>query len=590
MGMHRGIFSLVLCALALTIAWTPGKVANAAAPLVPICAIQGDGFTSPRVGTTLRTRGVVTADFDETSLEGFFIQEGDCDSNPATSDGVFVFLGERVNLVAAGDRVEVCGTVVEFYGQTRLAVAPADVQILAQGQDLPAPEELNPPFDDEQARAYFETLEGMRVTLGAGRVVGPTDARGNTWLVREDLGLARVFADDPAGTGEIITAGSEGLYALPPAAVGERVAGLAGVLDYRLGAYKLLLLAEPARNPVRSTLTGTESAPLPGFTFGTLNLDNLFDTVDDPDKDDPVLTSAEYQRKLDKLALLIRDGLGEPDFLAVQEAENDVVLLHLAAREGLTVNYEVIWVDSPDRRGIDVALLYNPARVTVTGFEARQGCTALVDGLGPDGNLDVEDPQNALTCDLDGDGTPDGNRLFSRPPLVVAMTADLGQGEPLPLWVVVNHWKSKREDTRTREYTLPRRLEQAAFVAALVDEIEAAHPGAAVVVLGDLNDTPASQPLAALAQSGLWDAVRGIPRGERYTYIYRGVSQTLDHVLVNGVLAVNLVTVQPVHLGADYPAVYASQPGIYRASDHDPLRVEYTVLPWRMYLPIVGSR
>jgi predicted extracellular nuclease len=226
--------------------------------------------------------------------------------------------------------------------------------------------------------------------------------------------------------------------------------------------------------------------------------------------------------------------------------------------------------------------------VTVSAATAHQGCTALVDGLGPDGNLDVENPQNAQTCDTDGDGVFDGNRLFSRPPLVVEMHADLGGGETLPLWVLVNHWKSKREDTRTQAYTLPRRLEQAAFVAALMREIEAAHPGAAVIVLGDLNDIPASQPLGVLASAGLWNAARSIPRAARYTYIYRGISQTLDHVLVNAPLAINWVDVQPIHLGADYPAIYEDQPGIYRASDHDPLRVTYTVLPWRAYLPLVS--
>jgi hypothetical protein len=62
--------------------------------------------------------------------------------------------------------------------------------------------------------------------------------------------------------------------------------------------------------------------------------------------------------------------------------------------------------------------LYNAERVRLLSYEVRQGCTALVDGLGPDGNLDVTNPQNTITCDADGDGVLDGNRLFSRPPLL----------------------------------------------------------------------------------------------------------------------------------------------------------------------------
>ena len=558
------------------------------APLVPICVIQGSGFTSPRVGETLRAQGVVSADFDDTSLDGFFIQTANCDSDPATSDGIFVALDEGVNLVEVGDFVEVRAMVAEFYGQTRLETNPADVQIIASGRDPPPAVELQPPFENEQARSYFEALEGMRVSLDSGKVIGPTDARGNTWLVRSDLGIPRVFDDDPAGTGEIIMVGSEGLFAPNPAKVGDTFQGLDGVLDYILGAYKILLLTGVSQPSSATLHPGAEAASLPGFTFGSCNLDNLFDIVDDPETEDPVPSPPEYQRKLDKLALLIRDGLGEPDFLAVQEAENETVLQHLAARVELTVDYDVIWQNGPDRRGIDVGLLYNSEKVVITGFEAHQGCTALVDGLGPDGNGDVQAPQNALTCDTDGDGILDGNRLFSRPPLLVQMTVDLGGGENLPLWALVNHWKSKREDTRTQEHTLPRRLEQAAFVAALTDEIERAHPGAGVIVLGDLNDTFASQPLARLAQARLWNATRHIAREERYTYIYRGVSQTLDHVFVSSALAVNWVAVQPVHLGADYPAIYESQPGVYRASDHDPLLVRYTLLPYHTFLPLIS--
>ena len=72
-------------------------------------------------------------------------------------------------------------------------------------------------------------------------------------------------------------------------------------------------------------------------------------------------------------------------------------------------------------------------RVQVLEFQARQGCTPLVDGLGPDGNGDVNDPQNEITCDSDGDGHLDGNRLFSRPPLVALLRACLdGCLENLP--------------------------------------------------------------------------------------------------------------------------------------------------------------
>ena len=585
--MHRGsLFTFVFTIFLFSIAHaSEGEGVTA---LSPICQIQGSSWSSPKYNQSVRTQGVVTADFDATSQKGFYIQAENCDSNPATSDGVFVYLGERLDLVSAGDRVEISGTVTENYGLTQINAAASAVQVLAQEQALPAAVELNPPFDDEQARVYFEAQEGMLVSIAEARVVGPTDSQQDTWVARADLGLARVFQDDPVGTGEIICLGAEGIDKLTPAKVGDQILGTRGVLGYSVGVYRILLLAAPTQIPAKSSFWGTENSPKLGFSFGTFNLENLFDVVDDPDKDDAVLTSAEYQRKLDKLALALHDGLSEPAFLAVQEAENEVVLKHLAARVGIEADYEVIWLDGPDERGIDVALLYRPDLVTVLDYAQRQGCTRLVDGLGPDGDRNVTNPVNAVTCDTNGDGVPDGNRLFSRPPLVVHLEVALGEGENLPLWVLVNHFKSKREDNSTLAYTLPRRVEQAQFVGGLAREIMAAHPGAGGMVLGDLNDYPDSQPLAALRQAGLWNAMTGIERSNRYTYIYQGVSQVLDHVLVSPALAVNSVRAQPVHVNADYPYFYRGQAGvIYRGSDHDPVLVQYQVLSERVYLPLV---
>lgn len=579
---------VLLCSFLLIIL-TAGQVGiGFAAPMVQICQIQGNGLSSPRYGQSLKTQGVVIADFDETSAKGFFIQDENCDSDPATSDGVFIFLDDRLDLVSEGDLVEVSGTVAEYFGLTRIDAVPSGVGVLSQGHVLPAATELQPPFDNEQARTYFESLEGMLVAVDEARVVGPTDSQEDTWAVRSDLGLERVFQDDPAGTGELICVSADGHYELQPAKVGDQILGLRGVLDFSLGTYRVQLLAEPTQIPMQNSFLETGETSGLGFSFGTVNLDNLFDLTDDPAKDDPVLTSAEYQRKLDKLALTIHEGLGEPTLLAVQETENQIALNHLLARDEIVADYGSIWLDSPDKRGIDVALLYRRDQVTVHDFELRQGCTSLMDGLGPDGDRNVQDPHNAVTCDTDSDGVLDGNRLFSRPPLVAHLEVALGDGETLSLWILSNHFKSKREDSSTQAYTLPRRVEQAQFVAELVTEIEAAHPGEGVIVLGDLNDYPDSEPLAALRQAGLWDAMLGVERASRYTYIYRGGSQVMDYVLVNSVLALNWVQVQPIHLNADYPYVYRGQNEImHRASDHDPVLAHFVVLSNRVYLPVI---
>ena len=350
----------------------------------------------------------------------------------------------------------------------------------------------------------------------------------------------------------------------------------------------MALLAQPTliHGSVPSSVEKYTSVP--GFTFATFNFNNLFDWLDDPDKDNVVLGESEYHRKLDKLALTLHN-LGEPTFVAVQEVENDIVLAHLLARAVIEADYDFIWNDGPDERGIDVALAYRLDQISSLSFEQYQGCTSLADGFGPDGNRDIQDPQNAITCDTDGDGALDGNRLFSRPPLVVQLDASLGDGKSMPLWVIVNHWKSKLGDTDYKAYTLSRRVEQAQFVASLTNEILNAHPGANLIVLGDLNDFPNSLPLARLTQTGLLNVILDIPKPTRYTYIYQGVSQVLDYALISPALSIHQVTPQPVHLNADFPTIYQDQSlTAYRSSDHDPVNFKFVFLSHQLYLPIAG--
>jgi predicted extracellular nuclease len=374
-----------------------------------------------------------------------------------------------------------------------------------------------------------------------------------------------------------------------------------GGLGYVRGAYQVLLDAAPL---VDAGLAGRRQATLKrapktagagGFNFlqlATFNLENLFDLQDDPAREDPVPRLAAYQRQLAKLAGALHGPMGEPALVAVQEVENDRVLSDLVSRPEVQTPYQAVWVEGPDARGIDVALLYDPRRVVLRGYQTHQACTRLQDGLGPDGNRDVQNPLNAATCDVDGDGHDDGNRLFSRPPLAVRVQvcpqscSPTATGPPLDLWVVVNHWKSKSQDTPWNEHTLARRTEQAQAVVQLIDHLRIFEPGTPVVVLGDLNDLPGSEPLERLAQSGLVNLLPSLHRSTRYTYIYQGVSQVLDHVLVSPELAGQVVKVEVLHLNADYPAALeADIHSPLRSSDHDPVLVWMQFPAYRQYLP-----
>jgi hypothetical protein len=625
-GIARKFIQLTALAAAVCFLFASGSAAlshslTQDSSFTTTCQVQGSGFHSPYAGKSVRTKGVVYADLDQTSRRGFFIQTENCDGNQATSDGLFIYLGAAQDIVKPGDQVEVAGLVQEYFGRTEINAAPADVRILSPGQPLPLPVDLAPPFGNREAVSYLETLEGMYVKLADSRVVGPTDGDDQTWVVRADLGIDRVFPDDPAGTGAVVCVDDSGLYEVAPEAkVGDRVLDLYGSLDYSGGLYCMALAGRPSvwqsvqgldtsavRHQPRLQPAGSiaaEEIAAPGgsgFSIATFNLADLFDTVDDQANDDTVLSASEYQRRLQKRALAIHSALGEPEIIAVQEVENGAVLQALLLRPEILTDYSTLWIDGPDERGIDVALLFRPDRVEAVGHQVRQGCTRLVDGFGPDGNRDILDPQNTITCDSDGDGRMDGNRLFSRPPLIVRLSVcrgtcnqvtsgPAGAAGAQEIWLIANHFKSKVEDGEVAQYTLNRRIEEARFVAGLVDEI-LAHPAANLVVLGDLNDLPGSQPLQILIEKGLRDPWENVARPHRYSYNYHGVSQVLDYTLVHLSLPLSLVKLEPVPINADYPVAYEDiGASLYRSSDHDPLLAHIRWLDHLVYFPFIPTK
>jgi len=114
-----------------------------------------------------------------------------------------------------------------------------------------------------------------------------------------------------------------------------------------------------------------------------------------------------------------------------------------------------------------------------------------------------------------------------------------------------------------------RRNAQAKVVAELVSELLARDPEAAVLVLGDLNDFESSKPLATLEGAGLENLLLRLPLADRFTYVYLGNSQVLDHILVSPSLT-NGAEIDIVHLNAEFPTAD-------RASDHDPVIVRLVI-------------
>ena len=143
-------------------------------------------FSTAYVDQVVSTRGVVFADLEETGSRGFFMQDENCDTDPQTSNGIFVYLDEKYNLVASGDYVEVRGTVAEYYGRTELITASDGVSNLVEGEPPPVSLDLYPPLDNQESDRYLESHKGMFVSMPAVNVVGPTNADGETWMIASE--------------------------------------------------------------------------------------------------------------------------------------------------------------------------------------------------------------------------------------------------------------------------------------------------------------------------------------------------------------------------------------------------------------------
>jgi predicted extracellular nuclease len=168
------------------------------------------------------------------------------------------------------------------------------------------------------------------------------------------------------------------------------------------------------------------------------------------------------------------------------------------------------------------------------------------------------------------EGDPEGESSGARRPLLAELEVD---GETV--FVVVVHLTSKGGDDRPfgpQQPPCPRsqaqRTRQATAIAAVVERLLGADPDARVIVLGDFNEFQERPPIRALERAGLVNLTWLLLPPERYTYVFQGVSQALDHVLVSRALAEGAegAEVDVVHVNAEFPARE-------RTSDHDPVVV-----------------
>lgn len=578
----------------------PGPVA---APVggVPIHRIQGDGHRSPLEGSGVEgVRGVVT----HTVPWGFYLQApvDTWDADDATSEALFVYLGDPPE-VSVGDAVSVDGRVQEAVpggedtGNLPITELHAErVSVEASGRALPPPVVLGqggrpPPTERiapeaqpmERGRLqparygldYFESLEGMRVQVRDAVAVGPTHRSGvitvvgdgGTHATQRTLRGGLYLSPDDANPERIHV---DGRWAgdAPTLAVGDRFeAPVVGVLDYRHGRYRLYVtegwpaVGRTGPAPEAGTSLRGDAHHL---SIASVNAEGLH---------------PGDAAGVEKLARVVVQRLGSPDVVALQEVqdENGTEPGALSAAGSYEALQAAIahaggplyqWVDVPphaqDADGgppggnIRVGLLWRPDRVRMP----RRGAPAPMEpvelGRGPDGDVRLEPNPGRIE-------PTHGVWTRSRKPLA----AELRFGGRR-LFIVNVHLTAKIGDAPRFGAEQPpptpsesRRLGQVRVLARWIEALLEADPDACVVALGDFNDFAWSRPLGILGDASMHNLMAALRPEDRYTYVYYGNSQALDHVFVSDCLRAG-AQVDAVH-------VHAEQPEGARASDHDPV-------------------
>ena len=574
-------------------------------PAASIHEIQGRGHVSPLLGRCVdNVAGLVTSILGRRGGQAFWIQDPVGDEDGATSEGLFVTALEGLSNVEVGDRVRLGGRVEEpAWGlelpvtrlfATSLDIAerrqalPRPVVIGAGGVKIPQPDVASAGlviFDtDLFAADAWESLEGMLVRVEKAVVVGPTSANGELTVLpdagieaelRTRRGGLRLLVDNLNPQRIVI---DDRLVPSPPGLrVGQSVSvPVDGILHYSFGSYKLLntrplpAVGSGGLARERTALAGDTSH----LTVATFNLENL--------------SAVSEAESFAGLAAIVATNLRAPDIVAVQEVQDDtgpendgtvtaahtLELLIEAIESAGGPRYGVRSIDPVDNAdggqpgaNIRNAFLFNPARVE---FVDRQDCpddaaVELTDDLSLRCSPGLIDPSNPAFKRNEED------RGGSRKPLVGEFRF-AGKS----LFVVNLHLASKGGDDPIFGRRQPRvestsrhRTDQAKAVAAFVSEVLQNDETARVVVLGDLNDFENSDALRALETVGLEDLVKRLPLEHRYSYVYLGNSQVLDHILVNEALAGG-AEIEMVHVNAEFPAAE-------RASDHDPVIVRLSI-------------
>lgn len=595
---------------------TPGAANESEPPdnseVTPIYQIQGAALTSPLEGESVTTTGIVTA----VDSNGFYLQDPDGDGNIATSDALFVFTSDAPG-VSVGDELQVSGTVSEFFpggegtrnlSTTQISGSPTievvssgnnlpDTVIIGEGGRVPPTENIDKNPNNYNAsvdgRDFFESLEAMRVTAQNPVAIAGTNRFGEIFTVVDNgdnasglstRGTLNISPDDFNPEKVQIDPDSDvSGFDAPTVDTGAQLEDVTGVVSYGFGNFEIIPTEDfTTSNSDLSPKTTTieESADeLTVATYNVLNLDPN-DNESDPEERDTDVADGRF----DAIANDIVNNLNTPDIIGLQEVQDndgadntdvtaaDVTLQTLVdsitAAGGPTYEFIDNTFIVDDQSGgqpggnIRTAFLYDPSGVD------------LVDGsVRPVGDQDPGSPFNGARLPLAADFEFNGQEIT----IVNNHFSSKGGSSPI---VGVDQPFEELQENPDVNGSLDERREQAQAVNDFVDGVFASDADANVVVVGDLNEFEFISPLDILAgtvestnggrdtlaggAAVLTNLINDIPEDERYSFIFQGNSQQLDHILVSDSLLEG-AEIDNVHVNSEFAET------AQRASDHDPV-------------------
>lgn len=574
--------------------------------------IQGEGHRSPFEGQVVEgIEGVVTYTYTLNNSTYYHIQTPDekADDNPNTSEGIVLYSGNKKWPIQVGDLVSVKGQVNEYAidgfadrQETDMKVTQINVrddkggqvEVIQSNVALPEPIILNEEnmsmkaIDSDQLQVFnpetdaidfWESLEGMRVQVENVKSVAPQEhgdlitvlesaptntLHGGLLLEEDNQNPNRIqFRLEPNGPGRNFEVATGDTFEGP----------ITGVVGYSFQNYKIYVPLEDMKKahqrgkaqPEQTTIAYDEEK----LTIASYNLENFSNNRANNETPDA---------KAQKLARAFAKDMNSPDIIGVTEVQdnNGQQVGDAKANESYErliqeietaggVKYEYVNIDPENNKdggapnaNIRVGFLYNPERVSLTKGSPHGDATTAV-GF-KDGKL-THNP---------GRISPNAAAFkSSRKPLAAQFDF---KGENII--VIANHWNSKRGDTPLFGSKQPpvygsekQRKEIATIVYDFVKDIKTKEPDANVISLGDFNDFQFAEALKIHEGDLMTNMIHKVEQKDRYTYLYQGNSQVLDHILVTNNL-VDQTAVDILHINADFTDMAG------RASDHNPVMIQ----------------